>query len=204
MRVFEKQDFESMDFNPYGVRMDLQKKYTKIQIVPGLKRALDGPRAQELTKYILYMYDMKSPLKDYFPNISVRKTQAADLAGFNLETEENYLDNLYNLTGQYAEHFVHCISEYLISQNNRLWSMIVSNEQTFYEYQQRLREPVEAEKDKELLQALQIKSKLMEDCNNINERLDGYYRKLFGEDENVSRSVVKRKRLTPEQIAAHD
>ena len=147
---------------------------------------------------------MKSPLKDYFPNISVRKTQAADLAGFNLETEENYLDNLYNLTGQYAEHFVHCISEYLISQNNRLWSMIVSNEQTFYEYQQRLLEPVDAEKDKDLLQALQIKSKLMEDCNNINERLDGYYRKLFGEDENVSRSVVKRKRLTPEQIAAHD
>ena len=82
--------------------------------------------------------------------------------------------------------------------------MIVSNEQTFYEYQQRLLEPVDAEKDKDLLQALQIKSKLMEDCNNINERLDGYYRKLFGEDENVSRSVVKRKRLTPEQIAAHD
>ncbi len=93
------------------------------------------------------------------------------------------------------------VNEFLRKQNNRIWSMIVSNEQTFFEYQTKLLSPVEGERDKDILQALQIKSKIMDDLNTINDRLDSYYMKLYGEDQELLKVIKADKRLTPEFIA---
>ena len=84
------------------------------------------------------------------------------------------------------------VDEFLRKQNNRIWSMIVSNEQTFFEYQTKLLSPVEGERDKDILQALQIKSKIMDDLNTINDRLDSYYMKLYGEDQELLKNYKSR------------
>ena len=78
--------------------------------------------------------------------------------------------------------------------------MYISNEQTFYEYQKKLLRNVEGDRDKDVLQALQIKSKLMTDMDDINNRLESYLRALTGDDVQVARAIVKRRMITPESI----
>jgi hypothetical protein len=41
----------------------------------------------------------------------------------------------------------------------------------------------------------------MDDLNTINDRLDSYYMKLYGEDQELLKVIKADKRLTPEFIA---
>ena len=78
--------------------------------------------------------------------------------------------------------------------------MIVSNEEVFYEYQSKLLIKTEEDRDKDLLQALQIKSKIMSDMDVINDRLESYYGKLYqGDSELIAH--VQLKNISPEEIA---
>ena len=150
----------------------------------------------KLIKYVLYIYDVNTPLKEHFPDLKIRKEQAALLSGYDLKDET--LNSIFFFTNSKV---LSMVDEFLKKQNNRVWSMIVSNEQTFFEYQTKLLRPVDGDRDKDILQALQIKSKIMDDLNTINERLDSYYMKLYGEDETLLNKIKSDKRLTPEYIA---
>ena len=63
--------------------------------------------------------------------------------------------------------------------------------------------PVDGGKDKDILQAVEIKTKIMQSMDDIYQRLQRYYRELSGGDENLEDVIVKRKRLRPEDIAAN-
>ena len=152
----------------------------------------------QMIAYVLYMYDQNTPLKEQFPDLKIRKEQAAILSGYSLTKDDKYLHDLFFFV---SEKLVQMVDEFLRKQNNRIWSMIVSNEQTFFEYQTKLLSPVEGDRDKDILQALQIKSKIMDDLNTINDRLDSYYMKLYGEDQELLKVIKADKRLTPEFIA---
>ena len=152
----------------------------------------------QMIKYVLYMYDQNTPLKEQFPDLKVRKEQAAILSGYDLAEDSELLQQMFFFL---SEKLIIMVDEFLRKQNNRIWSMIVSNEQTFFEYQTKLLSPVEGDRDKDILQALQIKSKIMDDLNTINDRLDSYYMKLYGEDQQLLKVIKADKRLTPEFIA---
>lgn len=147
-------------------------------------------------KYVLFLYDANTPLKEHYPDLKIRKEQAALMSGFKLEDE--LLQSIFFFTDS---KILVMVDEFLKKQNNRVWSMIVSNEQTFFEYQTKLLRPVDGDKDKDILQALQIKSKIMDDLNTINDRLESYYMKLYGEDDILLNKIKADKRLTPEFIA---
>ena len=135
----------------------------------------------DFDKMFFNPYKVKGSLKKKYPKLKMFKTfQGSD-------------DKLIK--------YVEMVDEFLKKQNNRVWSMIVSNEQTFFEYQTKLLRPVDGDKDKDILQALQIKSKIMDDLNTINERLETYYMKLYGEDDVLLTTIKADKRLTPEFIA---
>jgi len=190
--IFNKEDFDGMLFNPFKVK-SLLRKYPKLKMF----KTFIGVD-EKLVKYVLFMYDHNTPLKEQFPDLKIRKEQAAVLSGYNLEEDEVELNNIFFFTNTVI---VGMVSEFLKKQNNRIWSMIVSNEQTFYEYQTKLLRPVDGDRDKDILQALQIKSKIMDDLNTINDRLESYYMKLYGEDQELLKTIKADKRLTPEFIA---
>ena len=53
--------------------------------------------------------------------------------------------------------------------------------------------------DKEKLQALEIKSKLMNECDSIIKRIEGYEEKIYGDDKKLKDAM---KNITsPENIA---
>ena len=191
--IFNKEDFDKMIFNPFKVKGPLKKALPKMKMFKSFELADD-----QMIAYVLYMYDQNTPLKEQFPDLKIRKEQAAILSGYSLTKDDKFLHDLFFFI---SEKLVQMVDEFLRKQNNRIWSMIVSNEQTFFEYQTKLLSPVEGDRDKDILQALQIKSKIMDDLNTINDRLDSYYMKLYGEDQELLKVIKADKRLTPEFIA---
>ena len=191
--IFSESDFDSMFFNPYGIKGSILKKYPKIKMFKSFLKADD-----KLIRYVLYVYDLNTPLKEYYPDLKIRKEEAAKLSGYDLVKDKDFLYQIFFFTDLKT---LEMVDEFLKKQNNRVWSMIVSNEQTFFEYQTKLLRPVDGDKDKDILQALQIKSKIMDDLNTINDRLETYYLKLYGEDDNLLQTIKADKRLTQEFIA---
>lgn len=152
-------------------------------------------KATPIIKYICYMYDQSSPMKKHYPELEQRKRECSLLSGLAKmpPLEEAMID-------MSSELFIISIDGFLKHQNNRVWSMIVSNEEVFYEYQSKLLVKTEEERDKDLLQALQIKSKIMNDMDEINKRLEAYYDKLYQGDQELAAKVII-KNITPEDIA---
>jgi len=190
--VFRDSDYSKMYFPIHGA-----KDYRKVRSVARLKtfKSLSLTEAQK--KYIIYLYDKGSPLRSRQANLSLneQKVLAAELAGYSVDDPE--LDKLFT---NEMDDVVAAINEVLRVQHSRLFSLICTNMELFYEYQGKLLEKTSSEKgDKDLLQAMEVKSKLRKEMAAINEELDGYFLKFFGDDEKLEEKSVDY--FTPEGIA---
>jgi hypothetical protein len=61
--------------------------------------------------------------------------------------------------------------------------------------------PVDGSRDKDILQAINIKTQIMTSQDEIYQRLQKYYNELSGGDEDLDNAITIRKRLRPEEIA---
>jgi hypothetical protein len=201
MLQFHPEEFESMSFNVYPVKeKDITKQMPQIERIDSFKKILAAYKdlGPSIIKYMCYMYDQGSPMKRHFPELSQRKKECANISG--VSANHAVEQSLFEMTSPL---FLLAIDEFLKFQNHRVWSMIVSNEEVFYEYQSKLLIKTEEDRDKDLLQALQIKSKIMSDMDTINERLESYYDKLYqGDTELIAH--VQLKNISPEEIAELD
>ena len=186
------ENFTSCLFNP--LEKNLLTKYPQLIVL--LPKCKDD---EKVLKFIISMYDPNNPVVRENRDPLLRKRSCAMLAGFDLVKDEAFLEEIFNYTNEevvektdrFLKEFVHI----------RLWSMICANEQTFFEYSRRMMKPVEEKdtKEKDLMSAIAIKSKLSEDMDAINNRLDSYYDKLYG-DADLKNKVVKMK-ISPESMS---
>lgn len=196
--MIDEKEYSRMEFSPV-VKKNLTVVYPKLKDIVG---SVDDKQL----RYVLLMYDQNSPLRNHYPDLSKRKEFAASIAGYDLmkddvtmlfdfkqkNDEDEYVPN---------EELLAVIMKYLKYQNSWVWSMIVSNEQAFYEYNMRVMMPVEGNKDKDILQAINIKTQIMTSQDEIYQRLQKYYKDLSGGDAQLEDAIVKRKRVRPEDIA---
>lgn len=189
---FTEKDFSRLPFNPMGKKALLETQLKEI-----IKPIQDEEekRKEELLRWIVAMYDQSSPLTKAFPDLKQRKLQASYVAGI---TDEAFLDRLFD---NKIKGLVEVINAYLRKYGqNRLWAMIVALEAQFWEYQYRLMKQVDGDKDKEILQSIDLKSKIAAELDITSTRLENYYNKLYGDDTELA-GISKAKRLTPETIA---
>ena len=190
-------DFSIMEFNPL-MKGKILDKYPKL-------KDLMGEAEDKVVRYILLMYDLNSPLRHHYPELFKRKQFAADLAGYNLDKDD--VVGLFDFRVKTEdghepdEELIRVTMNYLKYQNNMVWVMIVSNEQAFFEYNKRVMMPVDGNKDKDILQAVEIKTKIMQSMDDIYQRLQKYGRDLTGGDDKLEEVLTKKKRLRPEEIA---
>lgn len=196
--MISENDYLRMEFNP-----TVKKAVTVVY--PKLKQIV-GDVNDKMLRYVLLMYDQNSPLREYYPELGKRKNFAASIAGYDLDKDD--VTELFDFkTKNEEDEYVPCdemlelIMKYLKYQNNWIWSMIVSNEQAFYEFNQRVMMPVDGSRDKDILQAINIKTQIMQSQDDIAQRLKKYIRELSGGDEQLEDSIIKRKRLSPESQA---
>lgn len=195
--MIDDKEFSKMEFNP-TVKRQLAVAYPKLKDLVG---AVDDRQL----RYVILMYDVNSPLRNHYPELIKRKQFAASLAGYDLDKDDvtELFDFKLKVDGVYVPHeeLIAVIIKYLKYQNNWVWSMIVSNEQAFYEYNMRVMMPVDGMKDKDILQAINIKTQIMSSQDDIYQRLQKYYKDLTGGDADLEEAITKRKRLRPEEIA---
>ena len=195
--MIPEKDFSSMEFNP-AIKGKILDKYPKL-------RGIIGDVDDRVARYILLMYDMKSPIRHNYPDLLKRKQFAADMAGFDVESEE--VVGIFEFKVKEEEGYVpddgliDAVLKYLQYQNNMIFTMIVSNEQAFFEYNKRVMMPVEGSKDKDILQAVEIKTKIMAAMDEIFQRLQKYTRELTGSDDKLSEAITRKKMTTPESLA---
>lgn len=201
-------DFNKMEFSPLAKKA-MCVEYPKLcNIVnPNLDKDCNKVKSKidKTIRYILLMYDVNSPLRLYYPDLEQRKTAACDLAGFDVGS-----DNMEEIlefkirdgdTISPNEELLSMVMNYLKYQNNWVWTMIVSNSEAFYEYNKRVMMPVEGNRDKDILQAINIKTQIMQSQDDIYHRLQRYYKDISGGDPILEEEIKVRKRLTPESLA---
>ena len=196
--MIDDTEFLKVEFNP-TVKKNLTTVYPKLKDIVGV---VDDKQL----RYVILMYDINSPLRHHYPDLVKRKQFAADMAGYDLNKDDVttlFEFKIKNDQDEYVpnEDMLKMIMKYLKYQNNWVWSMIVSNEQAFYEYNMRVMMPVDGARDKDILQAINIKTQIMTSQDEIYQRLQKYYRDLSGGDSQLEEVITKRKRLRPEEIA---
>lgn len=196
-QMIPEKEFLNLEFNP-TVKKPLTTVYPKL-------KSIVGDVDDKVLRYVVLMYDINSPLRNSYPELGKRKEFAADLAGYDLVEDD--VTELFEFRVKVGEDYepnddlLDMIIKYLKYQNNWVWSMIVSNEQAFYEYNRRVMMPVDGAKDKDILQAINIKTQIMSSQDDIYQRLQRYFKDLSGGDGELEEVLTKRKRIRPEDIA---
>jgi hypothetical protein len=172
---YKLQHFAKCQFNP--MEKNLVEKY------PVLADLSDDIR---LLKYIIAAYDPHSPFIPQYRDVRVRKQMAAMFAGFNMTTDNIYVEEIFSLKDNTARD---AVLKFLRDFGYpRIWFQVCANEKTFYEYGERLMQPIDEEKtsgEKDLLAAIQIKTKLSADMEALDDRIEKGYRKMFGGDDEI-------------------
>lgn len=160
----------------------------------------DDVSREKLTRYVICLYDPESPLLKDEPNLNQRKVEAAIIAGFNLEAQEEWLEKeLYTCKNEYV---VYVIAKYLQLRKSREFAGLMADEQTYWEFIHRLMEPItKADKDRDLMSALDIKTKLSAAKEEINARLMANWKRFFADDEDALKQVSKANIWSPEAMA---
>lgn len=151
-------------------------------------------------KYFIYMYDANSPLHKRIPEIQKRKEEAAILAGLKLSEEKDYkyAEQLWKLTQQL---YVDIVVRILKVQKNKLFSLIVAQENYFDELMENMLKVVEIEDAKDVLASMKIKGQLSEEMDKVNSRLAAYYSDLFKGDDVVEAKVDLSSYENPASVA---
>lgn len=154
-------------------------------------------------KYIFYCYDLNSDLVS-IADLMQRKEVALTLAGFEKNKKGEWPDDVKKMITFQIKEINDMIFCFLKIQNNRVWTTIVTSEQAFDEYQNLILQPVTGKDDKDTLSAANTKSKLMEESDLLIDRIDKYYKKLFGDNVDlVEVATTKVLPISPQTINKH-
>jgi len=194
--MYKKEEFSKCLFNPCVE--DMFSTYPQLKKIKEISRLIDN----KLIKYIVCIYDYRSPIVLHNRELKIRKQVAAEFCGYDLLKED--LKPIFNIEQDYVLQAIDTFLKSFI--HSRVWYMICCNENIFWEYGQRMLMPVgnmgeEGKKlsEKDLIAAMQAKTKLSEDMAAIDERLDAAYKRLYG-SESIDKFMSGA--TTPEKIAA--
>lgn len=149
-----------------------------VDIYPKL-RTIFSTTCDEAIRYVIMMYDSKSPIIEAERDLNRRKVIAIEMSG--CKADEPALE----------ETILEAIIEYLQFTHDRLWAAAVSTEFRFWEAIRIQLQPIKAGTDKEQLEAAQKKNVLADSIDDCMKRIDAYAKEMSGGDEKVEKRVKK-------------
>lgn len=189
--IYKEKDFCNCQFNPL-VDQPVLKAY------PVISEIIDPDWQDEnldtIIRYILMIYDPKSPLVLNERDLNYRKGLAIELV--KLE-DEIISESVINSTHKYCPALT---IKYLTRfARSKEWAAICAFESSFWESIKEVIEPISGKNSREKLDSVQKKAAIKEEIEKDIKRLDQLYRTFFGEDEDLLNK--NKRRLTPELIA---
>lgn len=197
----EAKKFQHLRFKvhevPHGTELLL--KFPELGDCEEFRNYTNGDR-NYVIRYIGYAYDPGSDLYKDYTDIFKIKEAAAALAEFpRNEKTGKFEEKVYQMMRMENSAINDMIIAFLKIINNHIWAQIQVNEQMFWEYARLLAEPVTGEGSKDILQAADIKKKLREEIKTIALDLEGFYKQMFGDNEDL-KNIVKKKPVRPETM----
>lgn len=156
-----------------------------IEIVPKTGMIKD---INKQIQYMAWVYDYNSPAVKEFSDITRRKEWAKATVGL---TEKPNFELMLK--------FVKSVI------NSRVWTLICSLEATFEEYAERVNKRIEDQdggKEIDILKAVEIKNKLINQMDEMINKIESLYNKLFSGDEDAIDEFEESRKFRPEYIAA--
>lgn len=205
--TYNDSHFRSCPYSPFDEK--LFKRHPSLVALVPLPSDDEDERKNELLqrlppeqvlRYIIALYDPKSPLIKGIQSLNGRKREALQIAGID---DDKYTTEVMIMQECRDEKLVLFIQNYLRYYGKSMeWAMIQSFEQAFWEYQARIMQPIErGDKDKDLMSAVQIKTKLTDDIQGLYEKYQAALEKFYGEDKELIEQSSKITRFTPETVA---
>lgn len=199
--MYVEKDFQHCMFPPL-VKKEMLAVYPRLREIESCFDA-NHILVDKVLRYICMLYDPKSPLIAGERDLNYRKTVAAELAGFDSETEDAFLQELFDSKLDWVTTLIMRFLMRFIKQ--RQWALICSIEMAYWEGVQRIMRPIEKgtgdKKDYDELKALEVKAKLKDEAEKDLKRLDTLYKSFFNEDDDLE-NAAKNIRITPEMIAS--
>lgn len=185
-----------------GLSRELEQFYKKR--IPGVVVLIKSNKPYGLAqaKYIALVYDKQSPFIPEHPVLTDRKKAAASFIGMN---EAEYAE-LRNTCFDLADvKLVDALSDYLKWQDDYTWSMIVQNEEVFFNNQKQILQGVSGEsKDTDRLKAAEYQSKLLAINSGIQKQVKALWAEYTGNDPFAEAKLRERKPISPETIAEYE
>lgn len=160
--------------------------FDEYSILDGLKPEVGELRQNEYIRYCALLLDPYSPYVREYPDLKKRR-------------EVISLDIKY--MGHTSTDFE--VKMLLKVYRNNDWTLYCSEQNTFYEFVERVNKPIEldegADPEKQM-KAVLLKDKYLESLNKISEHLDSRFKKIFSFDEELM-DTAKKVAITPEMVA---
>lgn len=169
-----------------------------LQAYPAISEILtqeweDDIYLDSILRYIVLVYDPRSPLYQNEKDLGVRKTSAAEMCHFNM-LDEN-VELIHNCD---YKNIVDLITAYLSRfAKSKEWAAMCAFEYTYWESIKELMKPISGKNSREILDSVSKKAAIKEQVELDIKRIDALTRQFFGQDE----EIIKRKRTTPENMA---
>ena len=189
--IYKQSDFNNCQFNPLVDGLMLQ-------VFPLLSEIIDPEWNDEyldsILRYIIMVYDPKSPLVLNERDLNYRKGVALELS--RLE-DQDIAEPLITSTHIYSPALT--IRYFRRFSRSKEWAAICAFESSFWESLKEVMEPISGKNSREKLDSVQKKAAIKEEIEKDIKRLDQLYRTFFGEDEDLLNK--NKRRLTPELMA---
>lgn len=191
-------DFNSLRFNVrrQPAKRDLFEAFTVLQTVNNLKdipKTHNGVDRNAIIRYIVYMYDLNSPLRSAIPNLMERKQHAASLA--NMPTEKKRFTKEAENIILNKDRFINAaIVSFVTKFNSATYSRLVASENA---YQVLLLRMMDGDVDNKTLEMIDgLESSINEMSNRLISEMAGQLK-----DELYNRIEKEKLALRPEDIA---
>ncbi len=137
--------------------------------------------------YIMFLYDKKSPFHKKYQDLKKKRDEAIKESGISVDVNN--------------EEVLDMTVDFLMYQNDKMWTEICVHESLFSEYTGILLKPMNESKDKDLIAATNAKQKTREEFSSIRVKLDSLYLEFFGGDKDLLEKAQKTSRFKPESIS---
>lgn len=147
--------------------------------------------------FLIFMYDPGSEYVQQFNNSADRKR--AVLKYLDIPADSSLAADLTDLSPRVRE----ALMVLLRLINSRQWTIIVANEEMFYEGIESIlkRVSLDEDEDKDIQTAIKMKTTILEQLDKINSRLTGLYAQFFTGDDELIETFQATEKVSPEIIA---
>ena len=204
---YRKSNFDKMIYNPFGenpndtkVACDVGRLGMALDGIIDIKPSKDIGR---IAQYFLFMYDKNTPLRAMHPDVNLRKQEATELAGYDLETEKNKVESLHELS---QDKFRTVLINFLKFQNSRDWAELISLEQLHWELNTSiLKGYTNFSNDKQEIESKKAKVSVAESVRKISGMIEELENKIFAGDEVAKEAALNiRSGSSPEAFAMNN